>query len=274
METISILGCGWLGLPLAEHLIKSGYRVKGSTRSEKDSSDLDKRGIESHLVVLDPEIHGNDLGNFFNSDILIVNFPPERRDDIVQYHQLQAESLSARIKTSPVKRVIFVSSTSVYPDLNREVTEDETDPPQKDSGKALLNFEKLLQSQSEFSTTVIRFAGLIGYDRNPGRFLMGKKDVLNGDAPVNLIHRDDCINIIQEVIDKKLWGKTYNACSDIHPTRKDFYIKAAKSFGVTPPTFADTDDIRYKIINSDKLKKELLYQFIYPDPSEIFGGDK
>ena len=31
METISILGCGWLGLPLADYLIGKGYELKGST---------------------------------------------------------------------------------------------------------------------------------------------------------------------------------------------------------------------------------------------------
>lgn len=31
MPTVSILGCGWLGLPLAEQLLAEGYSVKGST---------------------------------------------------------------------------------------------------------------------------------------------------------------------------------------------------------------------------------------------------
>ncbi|WP_258929290.1 hypothetical protein [Flavobacterium davisii] len=30
-QKISLLGCGWLGLPLAESLIKKGYEIKGST---------------------------------------------------------------------------------------------------------------------------------------------------------------------------------------------------------------------------------------------------
>ena len=33
-ETITILGCGWLGLPLAQTLVKEGYSVKGSTTTE------------------------------------------------------------------------------------------------------------------------------------------------------------------------------------------------------------------------------------------------
>jgi len=269
MKTISILGCGWLGLPLAQHLIKSGYKVKGSTRTKKDIAVLESKGILPSLLILDPKIHGSDLNVFFDSDILIINFPPERRDDIVQYHELQAVSLIDSVKRSSIKKIIFISSTSVYPDLNREVTEDEILEPSKPSGKALLKFESLLKNSAEFKTTVLRFAGLIGYDRKPGRFLAGKKEVLNGQAPVNLIHRDDCINIIHQTIQKNIWGETFNACMDLHPTRKEYYINAANKLGLTPPTFLKTDDYSYKIVSNKKLKQQFNYIYKYSDPFEI-----
>lgn len=43
MTSISVLGCGWLGLPLAKHLIDSGFMVKGSIRSSSKISDLEKK---------------------------------------------------------------------------------------------------------------------------------------------------------------------------------------------------------------------------------------
>jgi len=269
MKTVSILGCGWLGLPLAERLVESGYKVKGSTRSEKDIPKLISSGIEPYVLVLDPEVRGKNSDPFFDSDVLVVNFPPERRDDIVEYHELQALSLIKELKSSRIKKVVFVSSSSVYPDLNREVTELDTQAPSKSSGKALIKFESLLNECSEFTTTVLRFAGLIGYDRKPGSFLSGKMEVKNGNAPVNLIHRDDCINIIRKIIEKNLWGQIYNACADMHPQRKDYYVNAAKNLGITPPDFIESDEYSYKIINSDKLKEELDYSYLYPDPSKI-----
>mgnify|MGYP003615968040 CR=1 FL=1 len=39
---ISILGCGWLGFPLAQKLIETGYEVKGSTTSESKLEALKK----------------------------------------------------------------------------------------------------------------------------------------------------------------------------------------------------------------------------------------
>jgi len=269
MKTISILGCGWLGLPLAEYLIKCGYKVKGSTRTKKEIAVLESKGIEPSLLVLDPDIRGENLDNFFKSDVLIINFPPERRDDIVTYHELQVTSLIDKIKLSSIEKVIFVSSTSVYSDLNREVSEEDTQETTKLSGRALLKVEGLLNSCDEFKTTVIRFAGLIGYDRRPGRFLAGKREVENGEAPVNLIHRDDCINIIHLIIEKSIWGETFNACADLHPKRKDYYINAADKLGLEPPAFIESENCSYKIVNSDKLKKSLKYSYKYPDPSDV-----
>lgn len=268
-KTISILGCGWLGFALAKHLLEAGYSVKGSTTAKKNLAQFKEEGIEPFYLVLDPELRGDNVDDFFAADILVVNFPPERRDNIVEYHQVQIKALISEINKSPVKKVIFASSTSVYPNLNRDVFEDEEAPPAKASGRALLAVERLFMACPDFKTTVLRFGGLIGYDRKPGRFLSGRKEVRNGDAPVNLIHRDDCVAIIHAVIENNVWGEVLNACADLHPLRKDYYISQAKKIGVEPPAFREGVDTDFKIVRSDKLKRLLSYKFKYPDPSTI-----
>lgn len=52
MKPISILGCGWLGLPLAKSLLEKGFSVKGSTTSIKKIALLEKFGIHPHIVTL------------------------------------------------------------------------------------------------------------------------------------------------------------------------------------------------------------------------------
>ena len=101
-ETITILGCGWLGLPLAKALVEAGYPVKGSTTNEENLETLRDAGLEPFLVQLDPEVNGEDITDFLHSDILIVNIPPERRDDIVEYHIEQFSSLIDALGQSPV----------------------------------------------------------------------------------------------------------------------------------------------------------------------------
>jgi len=269
METISILGCGWLGLPLADYLIGKGYELKGSTGTRSELEVIRARGIEPFYLVLDPGLRGDSADEFFNCDVIVVNFPPERRDDIADYHPAQIRSLIARMESSPVKKVLFVSSTSVYPDLGREVSEDDISPPTKPSGIALLEAERLLRDSSRFETTIIRFGGLIGYDRMPGRFLAGRKGITGGNVPVNLIHRDDCLGIIHRIIERNAWGETFNACADEHPVRKEYYTAQARKLGLEPPGFEDAAAGGFKIVKSDKLKKLLEYRFKYPDPRFI-----
>ncbi|RZJ28768.1 MAG: short-chain dehydrogenase, partial [Flavobacterium sp.] len=52
MTEISILGCGWLGLPLAKSLIQKGYSVKGSTTSENKVDVLQANNIDPFVISL------------------------------------------------------------------------------------------------------------------------------------------------------------------------------------------------------------------------------
>ena len=270
-STISILGCGWLGLPLGIYLKQKGFQVKGSVTLEEMLPGLEEAGISPSLLVLSPELTGKNLESFFACDVLIVNFPPERRPDIEEYLPAQIKSLIACITKFKIPKVLFVSSTSVYPDVNREVFEDENLLPAKGSGRALKAVEDMLLKEKSFATTVLRFGGLVGYDRLPGNYLAAKKEVSNADVPVNLIHRDDCIEIIYQLIRQEVWGEVFNACADEHPLRRDYYVRAAELVGIEPPVFSSEGTSRYKIINSEKLKASLHYTFTYPDPLKMLA---
>lgn len=271
-RTISILGCGWLGLPLAISLQKEGYIVKGSTTSPEKIKILEDNGIEPHsLTISDTAIEASNLSRFLDSEIVIVNFPPKRRADIFDFHTAQMRLLINALQNSRVTKVIFASSTSVYPETNTVVTEQENGIPSKDSGKALLGVEQMFLDQTAFQTTIIRFSGLIGYDRMPGRFLAGKKNIENGDAPINVIHQDDCISISKTIIEKEIWGEIFNASTDEHPKRKDYYTLAAEKIGLEKPTFAVQETTSYKIIDSSKLKEQLEYTFLHPDPLALLN---
>jgi len=266
---LSIIGCGWLGLPLGAYLTEKGFSVKGSTRESEKLSRIGEFKIDPFLLVLDPEIRCEGKKEFFDAEVLIINFPPERRDDIVEYHSLQISSLIKEIVGFGVPKVIFVSSTSVYPEVNREVFEDEDLTPMKPSGIALRKAEKLLLETKSFKTTVLRLAGLIGYDRNPRNFLKNRRVIHKLNTPVNLVHRDDCINVINGIIENDMWGKIYNVCSDKHPKRIDFYRNEAEVGGIELPEFEKYPAADFKIVSNGKLKKELNYSFIYPDPLSL-----
>lgn len=267
--TISILGCGWLGLPLAKSLLKKDHLVKGSTTSEEKLELLKQEGIEPYLIKLEPELKGNTDDEFWKSDLLILNIPPGRgRKNVITYHRKQIQSVLQQVLASEIKQVIFISSTSVYPKTPGVVEEEDARPGKagRDSGEALLEAEQLLMERSEFDTTVIRFGGLYGYDRHPAKYLAGKNNLDRAKAPVNLIHRDDCIRIIEEVITQNVKGEIFNAVSDGHPPRKMYYTTACKALGLTTPKFKKDTGTNYKVVSNVKLKKQLTYRFIYPNP--------
>ncbi|MDP7397722.1 MAG: NAD-dependent epimerase/dehydratase family protein [Lentisphaeria bacterium] len=269
-QVVSILGCGWLGRATGKHLIRKSRTVRGSTRDTDAIDTLRTAGFEAYVVDLSPGLNDDVNWDFFNADVLISCIPLPCSPDIVRFFELQMMALVKAIRRSPISSVLFVSSTSVYPAKNQIAQEVDVVHPEKDSGKALLIGEQLLHDQTAFNTTVLRCGGLIGYDRHPARRLAERnKPWKDGDAPLNLIHRDDCVEIISRIIEKNMWNRTYNAVADDHPTRKRFYETAAAKAGVPGPDFTGVPAGPYKIVSNDKLKDELDYQFKFPHPLDV-----
>jgi nucleoside-diphosphate-sugar epimerase len=270
MSTISILGCGWLGLSLGDFLVKKGYTILGSTTQIEKFENLKAVGIRPFLIKLPNEINETTTLPFFQTDILILNIPPGRRHpNVEEHHFQQIKKVVEMIKKGTIQKIIFVSSTGVYGDENRVVTEADTPNPTRGSGKALVRVEHFLRQQTALPTTILRMGGLVGGDRKAGRFLAGKKDVKNGNAPINMIHRDDCIGVINEIVEQEIWEETFNVCADEHPTRKEFYLAQTAKQGLEAPTFSDDEEVSFKIISNEKVKTLLGYNFLYPDPMEF-----
>ena len=256
--TISIAGCGWYGLNLAKELVKNDYTIKGSTTTGEKLTQLANAGIEPYLI--DFSDTSSIKPEFFECDILWVAIPPKTRSGDGNSYLNSINNLIDGAKQQGVKQVILISSTSVYADINGEVNEQSTTNPDSLGGQVMLRAEELIKQQTDFTTTIIRFAGLIGPKRHPGRFFGGKKDIPNGNAPVNLIHLNDCIGISCAIIDQKAFGYTYNACAPDHPTKKEFYTKAAVCMGLQQPEFLD-EKKDWKIISSLYIDQVLNYQY-------------
>ena len=274
VKKISILGCGWLGLPLGRFLAGEGFAVKGSTTSETKLARLKEAGIKPFRIVLADSIEG-DIAAFLDSDILVLDIPPGRGESVVEQHVGQISLLIDALVESPVRYVLFVSSTSVYPAAGREVVEtDAEDPEAADSlaGRALLYAEEMLRSESSFSATVVRFGGLIGPGRNPAEFMQRMTEIANPGHPVNFIHLDDCIGIIASVIRQGEWGEVFNACAPLHPTRGEVYKAAAESHGLAALPEEPSSSHDFKLVNSDKLVTKLGYTFLHPDPLGMARG--
>ncbi len=268
INTISILGAGWLGLPLGKSLLADGYRVKGATTRTARLPEIEAAGLSGYQIVVSAgQISGNRPNDFFTCDLCILSLPPGRRQPEVEtrYPQ-QVERVLKQLNTGHAPRLLFFSTTGIYGDHNAVVYEADKPDPRRPGAKAVAAAEALLQKQLGDRLTILRLAGLVGGDRHPGRFLAGRKGLPNGDALVNLVHREDVIGIVQAVLKQGAWGTIFNVCADKHPTRGEFYTRQALRLGLEPPQFLDAGPVSYKIVSNEKVKRQLGYTFQWPDP--------
>jgi nucleoside-diphosphate-sugar epimerase len=269
MSSISIIGLGWLGEPLALHLLEKGHLVKGSTTSPEKLSGLQSKGIETALLKFNPHPEGSGFRSLFETEVLFVNIPPRSRTVPEGFYGEQIKFVRELAIQSKIKKIIFVSSTSVYPDWNHKVDESFPLTFENTGSPGILRAEQILQSEKSYELTIIRFGGLLGVDRIPGRYFSGKTNV-TGDSPVNYIHQDDAVRLAAWIIENDLWKETFNGVAPLHPLRKDVYEKNSKELGFAPPmSYAADGEPMWKEISPDKILATG-FQFQIPDPLDFW----
>lgn len=258
-KTIGVVGLGWLGESLAYHLKNEGYQLWGTTRSLEKKSKIQETGVEVHIWDK-PNTFSDKLRLALSkSDVLVLNLPPS-----VFTHNTYAEGLQAVTQyVSPTCQVIFTSSSGIYPAHLEDATEDYVFLPEESN--RLVEAEQVLKQALKENLCILRLSGLIGEDRNPV-FYLAKKEV-NGEPnkKVNLIHRKDILRIISKIISENHFDTLLNVCHPDHPTRKDYYTKAAKQYNLGEIHFEKNDtELFSRKVNSCKLQNNLNYLTFEP----------
>jgi nucleoside-diphosphate-sugar epimerase len=270
---ISILGCGWLGLPLAKALTKQGHTVKGSTTQAEKLRILRHEGIEPFWLQLSPTPTGIGWDYFLESEVLIINIPPRLERAGTDFHPAQIAHLLPLVAASPIEKIVYVSSTSVYPELSRVVTEEDVQTPATAAAPSLVMAENHILKMPQDSL-VLRMGGLMGYDRIPAKYVSRKQNLTTGELPINYVHRDDAVGVLLRVIDRlqtpTLWNQVFNVVAPEHPTRRQVYEASAKTGDFVVPTFAPAVPQPYKIVSCQKLTEQLQYPFVYGNPLDFF----
>ena len=108
-KQISILGTGWLGMPLALALQDQGYRIYGSTTSQEKVTILDGHGITPFLINTTEEKVEGDIKSFLDgSEILIINIPPGLRRNPKGNFVSKIKHVISAIETSSVTKVLLL----------------------------------------------------------------------------------------------------------------------------------------------------------------------
>jgi nucleoside-diphosphate-sugar epimerase len=238
-KTVVLIGAGWLGLPLAKTLLSSGYSLCILASSEERKKELAGEGYTSLRLE-----EANNLG--YIPELVIVTLPPMRNKEDGKlpwnYHQFVCNQLAA---LQP-KKLLVTSSTSVYPES--PMTYSEKDAVAEGDG---LQLENLYQSAVQ-NSVVVRFGGLFGPGRHPGKFLSGKH-FTKPHAPINFTHLNDAVNALLHLAQLNEASGIWNVVHPNHPTKQDFYTACCSALKTPLPTFDVHDQSLGKTVDSSKL---------------------
>ena len=131
---IGIIGCGWLGFPLAKSFIEKGILVKGTTTSPDKLKILKEEKIIPYWILLSEQQIQGEITDFLKDvRTLIINVPPKLRSKKSENYVAKMKMLHQQIQKSSIKNIVFISSTSVYGAIDGIVTEETRPTPNSES---------------------------------------------------------------------------------------------------------------------------------------------
>ena len=190
-KSVGVIGCGWLGKPLAQELSKNLHVDCFCRETTKDNSP------------------------FWQSDIVIIAI--NTKDNYLETLRKIATL------TKPTCNIFLMSSISIY----REFDEDVDESFEITQSSLIKEAEDLILSLRE-NVIILRLGGLMGDDRVAGRW---KSAVDFSDGYVNYIHKDDVINIIKKMIENIVNLGIYNLVAPLHPSRQEIHRKNSQKAG-------------------------------------------
>ena len=257
MKKISILGAGWLGMPLAIALKEKGHSLKVSTTTPDKVALFEPHDIPCYVVELGTTKGIVDLDTFLSdTDVLIVTIPPKITKISPYAYAERINFILWNLEKHHIKEVIFTSSISVYHGLEGEVDETTALNTITPRSKQMAQADHLFLNADNCSATVLRLGGLMGEDRNPLLSLSKKRVIEAGNKPVNLVHQEDIIRFITKILDEPIKNELFNVVAPIGLSRKDFYTKEAQRLGIKDlPEFILSPETENRVVNGTKITK-------------------
>jgi len=266
LQTVSILGCGWLGYALALDLLSlEKYSINASTTSKDKITLFEENKLQAFLInSKDNKIDKNILDEFLSCEVLIINIPPKK--DNVDYLNF-LEKIASHEQINTINQIIFISSTSVYPKIEKNINEKQ-DITYENTSKSLVYEAEQIFIKKVQNLVILRCSGLMGANRIAGKYFAGKQ-IEGENDPVNYVHREDVIAIISLLIEKKTVNKIYNLCSPLHPSKKEVYVFNAQKYGFKKPVFINTTGGMQRLIDGSLVSYDLDYKYKYSSPLEF-----
>ncbi len=268
--SVGIFGCGWLGKALAITLLARKASVLATSSQTNNVEQLNRQGINAQQCVLPAKNKELIQHDIFTQQALVIAITPQFKQGRTDYADKVSELVSAAQQRGLVQHIILLSSTAVYHGLEGNVDEASQLNLLTQKVKILNAAEQAVLNFSKHGT-VIRLAGLVGPERHPGKFLLPNKGqtnktLSNSTSPVNLIHQQDAVGLIESLLFAKSSLGIINGVSDTHVSKQQYYRVAAKALSLESPIFSLKDSNETtRVVSGKKAKQVLNYKFTYPD---------
>ena len=220
-KTVLIVGCGYLGLPLARHFLSAGCRVIGLTASAESAKRL--RSEPFPVYPIDVSIAGSLCKLPQRRFDVVIQCASSGRGGVESYRSVFLNGSRNLFSALDFDHLLISSSTSVYAQTDGSaVNEDSPATPERETGRILLSAENLGLGQGG---TVARLAGLYGPGRCvPLEKLLRGAALLEGEGErvLNSIHQTDAVSALALLADAKPGG-IFNV-TDNHPvTQREWF---------------------------------------------------
>jgi nucleoside-diphosphate-sugar epimerase len=271
-----IVGCGYVGKPLAKRLVELGHEVWGVRRTPEADAELAAIGVKPFAADISQPAALEALAGNFD---WVVNLVSSDQGGAPEYRQVYLEgnrNLMEWARQRGVKKFVYTSSTSVYAQ-NDGSSVKETSPtePTTETSQILLEAEKLLIAAAPAVPAVIlRVAGIYGPDRGHlfKQYLKNEAKIPGqGTRITNMIYLDDLVEVIVAALKNGRAGEIYNAVDDEPVALLHFYRWLSETLGKWMPPFVVEDQapdrkraLTSKKVQNRKLKVELGVQLKYP----------
>jgi len=262
-----IIGCGYIGLPLALHLQREGHEISAWVHSEVSAASLAQHSFR-HLIT--GSVADNDVwAALVEAYDLVIHCASSGRGGEAAYEQVFLKGALMMNAYQRDARKLFVSSTSVYrQDEGEIVTEESPAEPDTATGRILRVAEKVVLWAG---ATVVRSSGIYGPDRG---VLLEKlrcnEAVIEGDGRrwMNQIHQRDLVAALAHLIDAGARGEIYNATDDTPVTYLDYYAWCSGFLHKPMPPYGPVNLLRKRGLTNKRVSNAKLratgWQPIYP----------
>jgi len=243
MPRILIAGCGYVGQATADLFHAAGWDAEGWTATEKSAAALSAKPYPICQVDISNRDQIAERPGIFDA---VVHCASSRGGGLTSYRQIYLNGARNLLDRFVGTKMLFTSSTSVYAQRDGSwVSEESETKPARETGRVLLETEKVILSRSG---AVARLSGIYG----PGRSALLTKFLANtaivdpeNDRFVNQVHRDDIASALFLLVSGE-WQERqiYNVVDDQPIPQSDCYRWLAQKLNRPLPPILELTEQR------------------------------